>query len=61
MDLDERFKITDEEWERLPPRTKLLLNAGFVDLEECIRGWRQHWKEKSQIQENDDLEGPINP
>lgn len=51
-------EITDEEWERLPPRTKLLLNAEFIDWEECIARWRRHWEEESKTKENNDYIEP---
>lgn len=38
--------ITQEEWGRLPPRAKLLIKAGFVDVDEVMDGWRAHWKKK---------------
>jgi len=35
--------ITKEEWERLPLRTRMLIIAGFVDVDEAMEGWHAHW------------------
>lgn len=43
--------ITDEEWARLPLRARLLINAGFVDPEECIKRWREYWRKQDELAE----------
>ena len=39
-------EITPQEWERLPPRARLLINAGFVDTEELMVDWRKKWADE---------------
>jgi len=38
--------LKQEEWDRLPLRARMLINAGFVDVDEVMTGWRKHWKEE---------------
>ena len=40
--------ITEDEWERLPPRAKLLINAGFLDVEKVMEDWRAHWEKEKK-------------